>query len=75
MNDYIYIYKDSLGRLNTATSMPFIASHTACRAVPRGLILKHFETVSDFIYDVNRIHSIAAEIVLKTTELNEIYND
>lgn len=32
MEDYIFIYKDSLGRYNLCTNPVFIAKHTCCRA-------------------------------------------
>ncbi len=34
--DYDFIYKDSLGRWNTATNPEFIAEHTCCRAIKKG---------------------------------------
>lgn len=32
MDDYIFIYKDSLGNYNLCTNPVFIASHKCCRA-------------------------------------------
>ncbi len=42
-NDYYYIYRDSLGRLNEATNPKFITEHTSCRAIPKHLGRNHLE--------------------------------
>ena len=71
---YYYIYKDSHGNLQTATSMVFIAKHKQCRAVPTDIIDSSvFETVADFIYEANTSEpSTYANNIINATDLHEI---
>jgi hypothetical protein len=63
MDDYWYIYKDSLGKWNLTTNPQFIASHQYCRAIPKKeVIYAGYELISDFLYDLNDEGSATFEV-------------
>jgi hypothetical protein len=54
MNDYYFLYKNSLGEWRDAINPVFIAKHQYCRAIPKEVIKKvHCEFVADFISLLN----------------------
>jgi hypothetical protein len=52
MNDYYFIYKDSLGQWNLVTNPKFIARHTYCRAI------KKTSTKRSINYIIHKLNSI-----------------
>ena len=53
MDNYIFIYKDLLGSLHTATNPKFIAKHQMCRAIPKDIIASYTDSISDLLYTIN----------------------
>ena len=74
INDkYVFIYKDSIGSFNIASNIKFIASHKACRAIDKNVILVKYEKVSKFIQDLNSFEpSTKATSLVANTELREL---
>jgi len=72
-NENIFIYKDSLGHFNTATSPRFIAMHKCCVAIPREIIVKKYDLITDFIYELNqyKVPKKARDLAI-STDLTEI---
>ena len=73
--EYTYIYIGNGKQFSTASSMPFIASHKACRAVPTDHITEHYSIVADFIHDLNLPEgywSKATHNVVDSTTLMEL---
>ena len=70
--DYTYIYRDANGSLNTASSMPFVARHNACRAIPTNRLLSRaFPTVADLLIAVNNNNKYAIKFV-QNTDIKEL---
>ena len=74
INDkYVFIYKDAMNSLNDAINPRFIASHRACRAIPRKVIEAEYDVVADFLYDINSFEpSTKATSLVANTELREL---
>jgi len=63
MNDYYFIYTNALGTFSEATSMPFIARHTNCRAIPKGEIDACYISIQAFLSAANGSDTIAIRIL------------
>ena len=46
MDEYYFIYKDSLSKWYKATNLSFIASHKYCRAVPKACVSNIYELLA-----------------------------
>jgi len=56
MDDYYFLYLNSLNKWNRATNPKFIAEHKYCRAIPKEVVTSlGYEFVSDFVNDLNDI--------------------
>jgi len=54
MEDYYFIYKDSLGALNSATNPRFIAEHKSCIALNKQFLPSlGYKRLSDLLYSLN----------------------
>jgi len=71
-NDYYYIYRDLLGRYNTATSPRFIAAHKSCVAIPKDMVKYKYAKIIDFIHDLNTTITDNAKDVIMHTDLVDL---
>lgn len=55
MEQYYYLYKDSIGRWSHCSNPVFIASHQHCRAIPKDVVhdVMNYETISYLAHDIN----------------------
>lgn len=74
MNEYYFLYKNSLDKWNTATNPVFIAKHTYCRAVSKG----EFDSLNigslfDFLHILNSIDKIEDTKLISFINSFELY--
>lgn len=72
MNEYYFLYKDSLGKWDNTTNPMFIAEHKYCRAIPKYVVHElGYDHIKDFIYDLNNeTYPEVSNIGLKINEFN-----
>lgn len=72
MDEYYYVYIDSLQTLHLATSMPFVAKHTKCRAIPKEMI-PNDTLISDLLYYLNYGTPTQKELdIIEKTSIHEL---
>lgn len=76
MDDYIFIYKDSLDRYNLARNPRFIAMHCNCAGVPKEFVNLLYDKPEDLIRDLNSdtLTDNAKDVIVKTDLYDIAYN-
>jgi hypothetical protein len=72
MDNYYFLYKDSQGQWQVATSPIFIAKHQYCRAIPKSVVKEAgLEFIGDFTYQLNNTDTMPVDIdnLINTYEL------
>jgi len=56
MNEYVYVYKNSMNIWDSAKNPVFIAKHGYCRAIPAIEVKKAgFKSTSNLVYNLNEM--------------------
>ena len=67
VDNYVFIYKDSHNKLNTAISIRFIAEHKACVAIHLTELNKMpYDSISDLLYAINERNNKAIKFAITT---------
>ena len=56
-NEYVFIFRNGNRTFDIATNPVFIAAHKDCKAILKTNILEKFDSVRDFVRDLNSFDS------------------